>query len=131
LLWVVAGFGVSILVFAFSRNFWVSMGALFMSGVFDGVSVVIRRSMMRLLSPDPLRGRVAAVNMMFICASNEIGAFESGMLASLIGTVPCVAVGGVLTLVVASLTAVFARELRALRFDPETLEIYNKNKSIH
>ncbi|OIO58895.1 MAG: hypothetical protein AUJ82_07360 [Verrucomicrobia bacterium CG1_02_43_26] len=123
LLWAVAGFGVSILVFAFSKNFWLSMSALFVSGVFDGVSVVIRRSMMRLLSPDPLRGRVAAVNMVFLCASNEVGTFESGMLASLIGTVPCVAVGGTITLVVAVSTAVFARKLRALRFDPETLEL--------
>ena len=122
LLWVVAGFGCSILLFAFSKNFWLSMAALFLSGMFDGVSVVIRRSMMRLLSPNHLRGRVAAANMMFIVASNEIGAFESGMLASLIGVVPCVAVGGVATLAVAVLTAVFAPRLRSLRFDPHTLE---------
>jgi len=122
LLWVVAGFGVSILVFAFSKNFWFSMTALFFSGIFDGVSVVIRRSMMRLLSPEHLRGRVAAANFIFICASNEIGAFESGMLAAWIGVIPCVAVGGVATLVIAALTACFAGQLRALRFDPHTLE---------
>ncbi len=122
LLLVVTGFGFSIIIFAFSKNFWLSMGALFFSGVFDGVSVVIRRSMMRLLSPNHLRGRVAAANLIFICASNELGAFESGMLASLIGTIPCVAVGGALTLAVAALTAVFAKQLRALRFDPATLE---------
>ena len=102
------------------------MGALFLSGVFDGVSVVIRRSMMRLLSPDHLRGRVAAANSIFICASNEIGAFESGMLASWIGTVPCVAVGGVLTLAIVALTAIFANQLRELRFNPHTLEQQNK-----
>ncbi len=122
LLWTVVGFGASILVFAFSRNFWLSMTALFFSGVFDGVSVVIRRSMLRLLSPDHLRGRVAAANWIFISASNEIGAFESGMVAALIGTVPCVAVGGVLTLVVAGAAAVGFPELRRLRFDEHTLE---------
>ena len=122
LLWTVVGFGVSILVFAFSRNFWLSMTALFFSGVFDGVSVVIRRSMLRLLSPEHLRGRVAAANWIFISASNEIGAFESGMVAALIGTVPCVAVGGVLTLAVAGAVALFCPALRALRFDERTLE---------
>lgn len=122
LLWTVVGFGVSMFVFAFSRNFWLSMAALFFSGVFDGVSVVIRRSMLRLLSPDHLRGRVAAANSIFISASNEIGAFESGMVAALIGTVPCVAVGGALTLVVAGAVAVGCPELRRLRFDERTLE---------
>ncbi len=122
LLFVVAGFGVCILVFAFSRNFWLSLAALFMSGLFDGVSVVIRRSMMRLLSPNHLRGRIAAANMVFIVSSNEIGAFESGFLASLIGPVACVAVGGFLTIAVAGLTCLFAPRLRSLRFDPKTLE---------
>ncbi len=117
LLLTVAGFGVSILLFAFSKNFWLSMGALFLSGVFDGVSVVIRRSMVRLLSPDDLRGRVAAANFIFISASNELGAFESGTLASWIGTIPCVAVGGAITLGVVALTAVFSPKLRELRFD--------------
>ncbi|MFA6600210.1 MAG: MFS transporter, partial [Candidatus Omnitrophota bacterium] len=73
LFWAVAGFGVSILIFAFSRNFWLSMAMLFLSGVFDGFNVVIRRSMVRLLSPDHLRGRIAAANWVFICASNELG----------------------------------------------------------
>jgi MFS family permease len=128
LLWVVAGFGVSVLVFAFSKNFWLSMTALFISGVFDGVSVVIRRSMMRLLSPDHLRGRIAAANSVFICASNEIGAFESGMLAAWIGVIPCVAVGGVITLLVAAVTATFAGQLRSLSFDPHTLEQNSRKK---
>ncbi|MBI4431927.1 MAG: MFS transporter [Candidatus Omnitrophica bacterium] len=117
LLLTVAGFGISILVFAFSKNFWLSMISLFFSGVFDGVSVVIRRSMVRLLSPEHLRGRVAATNFIFISSSNELGAFESGMLASWIGTIPCVAVGGVITLVVVGVTAAFAPKLRQLRFD--------------
>ncbi len=122
LLVAVTGFGISILCFAFSKNFWVSMTALFFSGVFDGVSVVIRRSMLRLLSPDHLRGRVAAANWIFISASNELGAFESGMVAAWIGTVPCVAVGGVLTLGVVATTALLAPKLRRLRFNIHTLE---------
>lgn len=122
LLWAVAGFGVSILVFAFSKNFNLSMAALFFSGVFDGLSVVIRRSMVRLLSPDDLRGRIAAANWVFVAASNELGAFESGMAAAWIGTVPCVAAGGVLTLLIVGATALFARQLRGLRFNIHTLE---------
>ena len=113
----IAGFGLSIICFAFSRNFYLSLFALFLSGGFDGISMVIRRSMMRLLSPDNLRGRIAATGSIFITASNELGAFESGMLAALIGTVPCVAVGGVITLMVVGLTAKFAPELRNLSFD--------------
>ena len=122
LLLAVAGFGVSILVFAFSKIFWLSMAALFISGACDGVSVVIRRSMVRLLSPDDLRGRIAAASWVFICASNELGAFESGMLAAWIGTVPCVAVGGLLTLGIAAVTAKKAAQLRNLRFDAQTLD---------
>ncbi len=118
----VAGFGVSILVFAFSRNFWLSMTALFFSGVFDGVSMVIRRSILRLLSPDHLRGRIAAANWVFISASNELGAFESGMVAAWIGTIPCVAAGGVVTLCVVGLAAMLAPQLRGLCFNTATLE---------
>ena len=123
LLLAVAGFGVSIFVFAFSKHFGVSMAALFFSGVFDGVSMVIRRSMIRLLSPDHLRGRIAAANWVFIAASNELGAFESGMIASWIGTVPCVAVGGLITLGVVALTAALSPKLRQLSFDSRTLEL--------
>jgi MFS family permease len=122
LLLAVAGFGICMIVFAFSKNLWLSMGALFLSGVFDGVSVVIRRSMVRLLSPEHLRGRIAAANWVFICASNELGAFESGMLAAWIGAVPCVAVGGFVTLGVVAITASLARQLRNLRFNSRTLE---------
>ena len=122
LLLTVVGFGACIILFAFSKNFWLSMGFLFLTGIFDGVSMVIRRSMVRLLSPDHLRGRIAAANWLFICSSNELGAWESGMLAAWIGTVPCVAVGGILTLGVAAAVALLAPQLRKLRFDPKTLE---------
>ena len=118
----VFGFGLSILVFAFSKNFWLSMTALFFSGVFDGVSMTIRRSMLRLLSPDHLRGRIAAASWVFVCSSNELGAFESGMLAGFIGTVPSVAVGGIITLGVVAIVASLAKELRNLRFNVQTME---------
>ena len=78
--------------------------------------------MVRLLSPDELRGRIASANWIFICASNELGAFESGMVAALIGTVPCVAIGGIITLGVVALTAGIAKQLRNLHFDIHTLE---------
>ncbi len=122
LLFAVAGFGVSIMIFAFSKNFWLSMAALLISGMFDGVSVVIRRSMIRLLSPDPLRGRIAAANWVFVCASNELGAFESGLLASWVGAIPCVALGGLITLGIVAATASLAPQLRGLHFDTQTLE---------
>ncbi|MDD5729782.1 MAG: MFS transporter [Candidatus Omnitrophica bacterium] len=122
LFFAISGFGISIIVFAFSKNFWLSMAALFFSGAFDGINMIIRRSMVRLLSPDELRGRIASANWIFICASNELGAFESGVLAAWIGTVPCVAVGGVITLGVVALTAGIAKQLRYLRFDIDTLD---------
>ena len=122
LLLAISGFGASIIIFAFSKNFILSIAALFFSGVFDGVSMVIRRSMVRLLSPDELRGRIASASWIFICASNELGAFESGMVAAWIGTIPCVAVGGAITLGIVALTAGFAKQLRGLHFDIHTLE---------
>jgi MFS family permease len=117
LLLAVAGFGVSMLVFAASRNFYLSLAALFFSGVFDGVSVVTRKSIVRLLSPNHLRGRIAAVSMVFIGSSNELGALESGLAASWLGTVPSVLAGGTLTLIVVAITALLAPRLRHLRLD--------------
>jgi MFS family permease len=122
LLLTVAGFGVSVLIFGFSRNFVLSLAALALSGVFDGISMVIRRSMVRLLSPDDMRGRISAISWVFVCSSNELGAFESGMVAAAIGTIPCVAVGGIVTLAVVGVTACIAPQLRRLRFDPQTME---------
>jgi MFS family permease len=118
----VAGFGVSIIVFAFSKNFALSLLALTFSGIFDGVSMIIRRSIVRLLSPDHLRGRISSVSWIFIGASNEIGAFESGFVAHLIGVIPCVWVGGVITLLVAAVTTLTAPKLRRLHLDPHLLE---------
>jgi MFS family permease len=117
LLGAVAGFGVAIIIFALSKNFFLSLFALALSGMFDGISVVIRETILRLLSPEHLRGRIAAVNWVFIGSSNEIGAFESGIAASLLGTVPAVWIGGVVTLLVVGVTAFFAPALRALHLD--------------
>lgn len=118
LLMVVAGFGVSIIVFALSTSIWLSLVALAASGMFDGVSVIIRDTTLRLLSPEALRGRIAAVNWIFIGSSNELGAFESGVAASLLGTVPAVWLGGVATLIVVGIVAIVAPELRTLTLDP-------------
>lgn len=114
LLLCVAGFGVSIIVFALSRSLWLSMLALALSGAFDGVSMVIRRAILRLRTPDHLRGRVSSVSQIFIGSSNEIGAFESGFAAHLLGTVRSVWLGGVVTLIVVALAAWKWPELRKL-----------------
>jgi predicted MFS family arabinose efflux permease len=98
---VVAGFGLCMIVFGLSREMWLSMAALALGGAFDMVSVVLRSTILPLVTPDELRGRVNAVEMVFISASNELGAFESGVAAALIGAVPAVLVGGVATVVVA------------------------------
>jgi MFS family permease len=98
---VVAGFGVSMVVFGFSRSMWLSMLALAVGAGLDMVSVVLRQTILPLVTPDELRGRVNAVEMVFISASNELGAFESGVAAALIGAVPAVVLGGVVTVVVA------------------------------
>lgn len=121
LLACVAGFGVAIIAFAFSHNFYLSLVLLFLTGVFDGVSVVVRRSVLRLLSPENMRGRIAAVNWIFIGASNEIGAFESGFAASLLGTVRSVWMGGIVTLLVVGATTVAAPQLRALNLETHEL----------
>ena len=110
----VAGFGVSMIVFGLSSNFLLSLVALFVSGAADGISVIIRYTILRVLSPERVRGRVAAVNWVFIGASNELGAFESGIAARLFGAVPSVVGGGLLTLVIVGVVALTAPSLRQL-----------------
>ena len=102
LLFVVAGFGICMVAFGLSRQMWLSMLALALGAGLDMVSVVLRSTILPLVTPDELRGRVNAVEMVFISASNELGAFESGVAAALIGAVPAVVVGGVATVVVAA-----------------------------
>jgi MFS family permease len=99
---VVAGFGFCMIAFGFSRQMWLSMLALALGAAFDTVSVVLRSTILPLMTPDELRGRVTAVEMVFISASNELGAFESGVAAALIGAVPAVVLGGIATIGVAA-----------------------------
>lgn len=112
LLWCCAGFGLSIIVFGLSKDIYLASIALVASGMFDAVSVVVRGTILQLVTPDEMRGRVAAVNTMFISSSNELGDFESGVMAHWLGTVRAIIVGGCLTLGVVSLTAAKAKELR-------------------
>ncbi len=114
LLWVVAGFGVAIIGFGLSTYFWLSMAFLAVSGAFDSISMVIRSTLMQLLTPDAMRGRVSAVNSMFIISSNEIGAFESGVAARFLGLVPSIIFGGVGTLLVVAAVATLSPKLRRL-----------------
>ena len=113
LLWAVAGFGVVTLVFGLSTHFWLSMAMLFLSGAFDNISVVIRQTMVQLLTPDEMRGRVSAVNGMFINASNEIGRFRAWAMAGLLGPVVSVVGGGLGCLVVVAVIAARSAPLRA------------------
>jgi MFS family permease len=117
LLLSVAGFGLSMIVFGSSTIFALSLVALFFAGVTDGVSMIIRNTILRVLSPERIRGRVASVNWVFIGASNELGAFESGVAARVFGTVPSVIGGGILTLAVVGATALLVPSLRTLDID--------------
>jgi MFS family permease len=99
----VAGFGVATLVFALSTSFALSLAALFALGALDMISMVIRGALVQLETPDAMRGRVSAINAIFINTSNQLGEFESGITAAWFGTVPSVLIGGVGTLVVVGL----------------------------
>jgi MFS family permease len=114
LLWSVVGFGAALIVFGFSRSFWLSLLALFLTGAFDNISVVVRQSLVQLLTPDSLRGRVTAVNQIFIGSSNEIGALRAGLMAAVIGPVGAVVWGGVGTIMVAGVVARAVPKLRQL-----------------
>ncbi len=111
LLIAVTGFGLSIICFGLSKSFYLSLIFLFTEGAFDSISVIIRGTIMQLLTPDHMRGRVSAVNSMFIGSSNEIGAFESGTAARLLGTVPAVIFGGSMTLLIVSITYLKTKKL--------------------
>lgn len=115
LLVVVAGFGAATLLFALSKIFWLSVAALFLTGAFDSISVVIRGTILQIMPPDHLRGRVVAVNSIFLSASNELGAFESGVAARLMGTVPSVIFGGTITLLTVLYVWRRSKELFAVR----------------
>lgn len=104
LLLAVAGFGISIICFGLSRNFYLTLLCLFFEGAFDSVSVIIRSTILQILTPEEMRGRVSAVNGIFINSSNEIGAFESGATARLMGTIPSVIFGGSMTILIVIFT---------------------------
>ncbi len=110
----VAGFGLCIIGFGLSTYIWVACAMLVLSGVFDGVSVVMRTTILQLATPDAMRGRVSAINGIFIGSSNELGAFESGLAARLLGLVPSVIFGGMMTLGIVAVTAKVAPQLRKL-----------------
>jgi len=114
LLGAIFGFGVCIIVFGLSSIFWISVVALFFSGVTDGVSMVIRQTILQLKTPDNMRGRVASVNSMFVGSSNELGAFESGLTAKLMGTVTAVVFGGTMTLITVITTGIVSPSFRKL-----------------
>jgi MFS family permease len=118
----VIGFGTSIICYGLSKSFYLTLVFLFMEGAFDSISVIIRSTIMQLLTPDDMRGRVSAVNSMFIGSSNEIGAFESGLTAKLMRTVPAVVFGGSMTIIIAGITYFKTKELTKLSLQ----EINNK-----
>lgn len=122
LLIAVAGFGAATLVFGLSRSFWLSFAMLILTGAFDNISVVVRHTLFQLLTPDSMRGRVSAVNQVFIGSSNELGGMESGLTAAWWGPVASVVFGGIGTIVTVVVTSLFSRELRKLgRLDEITV----------
>lgn len=117
LLWAVAGFGMCMICFGMTKNYWLAGLFLGLSGAFDGVSVVLRTTIMQLATPDSMRGRVSAINGVFIGSSNELGAFESGVAARLMGLVPSVIFGGLMTLGVVAVTAKLNPALKVLELE--------------
>lgn len=114
LLWAVACFGLCTIAFALSRNLWLSGALLVFYGMCDGVSVVMRSTIMQLVTPDDMRGRVSSINGIFVSSSNELGAFYDGVMAKLLGLVPAMILGGFVTLGVVTTTARLAPRLRRL-----------------
>ncbi len=123
MLWCVFGFGLATVIFGISYNFWLSLFMLFLTGATDTVSVIVRSTLTQLETPDEMRGRVSAVNMVFIGASNEIGQFESGLTAQWFGTVPAVVLGGIGTMAVVGIWAWLFPSLRQLdKLDGKAME---------
>jgi MFS family permease len=116
LLYAVTGFGCCIIVFGLSKLYFLSFFALLCSGMLDGISVVIRGTIVQLKTPDPMRGRVSSVNSMFINSSNELGQFESGVMAKLLGVIPSVVFGGCMTIAVVIATWFKAPSLRKMEY---------------
>ena len=117
LLIAVFGFGISIILFALSKNFATAILALILSGMTDNVSVVIRGTIMQVFTPDEMRGRVSAVNSIFIGSSNELGSLESGIAAKLLTLIPSIIFGGSMTLAVVAVIRKTAPKLRSLNLE--------------
>ena len=112
----VAGFGFFIMVFGWSKWYWLSFMALLIAGLFDAVSVVVRGTVMQLSTPDELRGRVASINLIFINSSNELGQFESGITSRWFGTLPAIIFGGAMSVVIVAATWLKFPKLRKLEY---------------
>ena len=122
MLFSVAGFGICMIVFALSKDFYLSAAVLLLSGSFDFVSVVIRSSILQLFTSNEMKGRVSSVNSIFIGSSNELGAFESGAAASLMGLVPSVVFGGAMTLVVVGVATIVSPKLRGMSLKDHSVD---------
>jgi MFS family permease len=116
LLFGVAGFGACIIIFGISQIFWISFAALVLAGILDGISMVVRGTILQIKTPNEMRGRVMSVNSMFINSSNELGQFESGVTARLMGVVPSVVFGGCMTIIVVVTTWIKAPSLRKMEY---------------
>jgi MFS family permease len=114
LLWTIVGFGIATIIFGLSKNFWLSFFMLVLTGAFDNVSVIIRQALVQLRTPDEMRGRVSAINYVFIGTSNELGGFESGLVANFFGPVFSVVFGGFATIATVIATALVWPQLRKL-----------------
>ena len=113
-------FGLSIIAFGLSSIYWVSVLALFVSGAADGISMVIRQTILQIKTPDEMRGRVSSVNSMFVGSSNELGAFESGLAAKIAGPVTAVVFGGIMTIITTIVSGALNPTLRNLDLSKET-----------
>ncbi|MAB48633.1 MAG: MFS transporter [Flavobacteriaceae bacterium] len=129
LLTAVFGFGVFMIIFGASKLLWLSVIALFCSGVFDGVSMVVRQTILQLKTPDHMRGRVGAVNSMFVGSSNELGAVESGIAARIFGAPLAVVLGGSVTLLVVAIMSLKNKPLRELDLQKDVEEHYDEVKN--
>jgi len=117
MLLAVVGFGVCMILFALSTNLILSVLLLALSGAFDSVSVIVRATILQIMTPDEMKGRVSSVNSIFLGSSNEIGGFESGLAAKIMGLIPSVIFGGSMTILVVGFTYLKAKTLRSLRLD--------------
>ncbi len=119
LILAITGFGLATFTFGLSTNFWLSVCALFLTGAFDSISVIIRQTILRFYTPDEMRGRVSSVNGVFVSTSNEIGAFESGVAAKFFGTIPSVLIGAGVTIVLVTVVALKSGNLFDLNIEKE------------